>query len=68
MRNKTSAYNRLKNKNTGSFAKDIMKKEETYWFGAAVPAMLFAGFIDGGVSIAIAYAARKLYEMNNGKV
>ena len=65
-----NAYERLKansakasNFNMGSLA----KKEETYWAGAAVPAVLFAGLVDGGVTMALAYGARKLYEINNSK-
>lgn len=63
----TDAYERMKDKmNKAGKTTDLSKKEEVYWIGATIPAMLFAGFIDGGVSVAIAYAARKLYEMNNG--
>ena len=42
-----------------------LKQEETYWIGAAIPAILFAGLIDGGVSIAFAYGARQLYKQYN---
>ena len=70
MRNKQNAYEkmklRMKNKQKLNFD-TLIKKEETYWVGAAIPAILFAGLIDGGVSIALAYGARKLYEINNGK-
>ena len=69
MRNKTNAYERIKSKSkksSGLNFKSLKKQEETYWIGAAVPAILFAGLIDGGVSIALAYGARKLYEKNNG--
>lgn len=69
MRNKQNAYERMKSqtkKGSGLNFKSLTKKEETYWVGAAIPAILFAGLIDGGVSIALAYGARKLYEKNNG--
>lgn len=69
MRNKTNAYERMKaksKKGSGLNFKSLTKQEETYWVGAAIPAVLFAGLIDGGVSIALAYGAKKLYEHNNG--
>ena len=65
-----NAYDKMKNKNKkGSklnFA-SALKQEETYFMGAAVPAILFAGLIDGGVSIALAYGAKKLFDHNNKK-
>lgn len=67
---KTTAYERLKNKSKKkvNLFDAINAKEETYWVGAAAGAVIFAGFIDGGVSVAIAYGARKLYEYQNGKI
>ena len=68
-RDKQNAYEKMKSrtKKDGNLNfKSALKHEETYWVGAAVPAVLFAGLIDGGVSIALAYGARKLYEKNNG--
>ena len=68
MRTKQNAYEKMKSKgkSSGLNFKSLTKQEETYWIGAAVPAILFAGLVDGGVSIALAYGARKLYEKNNG--
>jgi len=69
MRNKQNAYEKMKSKSKKNGKldfKSLTKQEETYWIGAAVPAILFAGLIDGGVSMALAYGARKLYEKNNG--
>ncbi len=67
MRNRKNVYDSLRNKTSNNVVLyNLLKKEETYWVGATVPAMLFAGFIDGGVSIVFAYIARKLYEKNNG--
>lgn len=66
---KKNAYDRLKSKkgsNSGSLVDNLLSKEETYWSGATALAILFAGIIDGGASIAIAYGARKLYEKRNG--
>lgn len=62
---KKNAYDRFKSKN-GGFDKSLLEKEETYFVGAAVPAILFAGILDGGVSVALAYGASKLYKMKNG--
>ncbi len=65
-----NAYEKFKagkgKKGSGLSFKSALKQEETYWAGAAVPAILFAGLIDGGVSIALAYGASKLYKYNNG--
>lgn len=64
-----NAYDRLKSRTTSKSGVNLdalLKQEETYWIGAAIPAILFAGLLDGGVSIALAYGARKLYEKNNG--
>ena len=65
-----NAYERMKNKNKKGFKLNFssaLKQEETYFIGAAVPAILFAGLIDGGVSIALAYGAKKLFDYNNKK-
>ena len=66
-----NAYENMKNKAKKGGSKidfsSALKQEETYFAGAAIPAILFAGFIDGGVSIALAYGARKLYQKINGK-
>ena len=66
MRTKQNAYEKIKSKRlSNSNFKSLAKQEEIYWIGATIPAVLFAGLIDGGVSIALAYGARKLYEKNN---
>lgn len=65
-----NAYEKMKAKQKKGSSlnfKSALKQEETYWAGAAIPAVLFAGFIDGGVSIAIAYGMNKLYKHNTGK-
>ena len=69
MARKGNAYEKMKSKGKGSKLnfKSALKQEETYWLGAAVPAILFAGLIDGGVTMAIAFGAKKLYEHNNKK-
>ena len=59
-----NAYTRMKRLNA---EKHFLDREETYFAGAAVPAVLFAGFIDGGISIALAYGARQLYKHRTGK-
>ena len=68
MAKRENAYTKMKNKQAGKKLnfKSVIKSEETYWVGAAGAAVLFAGLIDGGVSIAFAYGAKKLYEHNNG--
>ncbi len=67
----TNAYEEMKRKGkkgSGSLDfKSALKQEETYFVGAAGAAILFAGLIDGGVSVALAYGAKKLYDKNNGK-
>jgi len=68
-RERKNAYEKMKaksKKSGGLNFKSALKQEETYWLGAAVPAILFAGLIDGGVTMALAYGARKLYEKHNG--
>lgn len=42
-----------------------MYTRDAYVLVAAIPAVLFAGLLDGGISILLAYAANKLYEKNN---
>jgi len=65
-----NAYEKMKNKGKKGSKLDFssaLKQEETYFMGAAIPAILFAGLIDGGVSIALAYGAKKLFDFNNKK-
>lgn len=56
------AYTRMKLRNS----KNPLDKEETYFAIAAIPAILFAGLIDGGVSMFLAYGARRLYKLRHG--
>ena len=60
----SNAYDRMKRANA---QKHFLDREETYFAGAAVPAILFAGLLDGGISIALAYGARQLYKKRTGK-
>ena len=64
-----NAYQNMKNKKSGKSMnfQSALKQEETYFVGAAGVAILFAGILDGGVSVALAYGAKKLYDHNNGK-
>lgn len=67
MGKRENAYTKMKNKKNSSIDfKSVLKQEESYWFGAGGLAILFAGLIDGGVSVGLAYGAKKLYEHNNG--
>jgi len=68
MKKRTNAYERMKNKSKSSKIdfKSALKHEETYWVGAGGAAMLIAGIFDGGISVALAYGAKKLYDYNNG--
>lgn len=59
-------YNSIKKKSNGDIVDNLLKKEETYWVGASIPAILFAGFIDAGITIGLLYGAKKLYERKNG--
>lgn len=61
-----TAYERIRPKTRKKGITKLLKREETYFVGATIPAILFAGFIDGGVCMALAYGARKLYEAHNG--
>jgi hypothetical protein len=67
-RKNTNAYDRFKNTDLKKGIKldSLLKREETYWIGAGAGAMLLVGIIDGGISVALAYGARKLYEKKNG--
>lgn len=66
---KQNAYERMKKKSTkGKFnLADLKKDEDVYWVGATIPALLVAGLFDGGITMALAYGARKLYKYNTGK-
>ena len=65
----TNAYEEMKRKGSKGMGtldfKSALKQEETYFAAAGVAAVLFAGLIDGGVSVALAYGAKKLYDKNN---
>ena len=65
---KQNAYDRLKSKSGSKKInfKNFMNYEETYFAGAAVPAVFIAGIFDGGISIALAYGAHKLFKQQNG--
>ena len=69
MKKRQNAYDKFRSKsNKKSFdLENLKKQEETYWIGATLPAMLVAGFFDGGISMIIAYGARQLYKHNTGK-
>lgn len=71
MARNSDAYDRMKSKMTGKTdgfnMTNLGKKEGTYWFGAGAIASIVFGFVDGGVSVALAYGAKKLYEINNTK-
>ena len=61
---KNKLYEQLKSKRRqyNGQAESLLGKENTYWVGAGAISMLFFGFIDGGLSVAIAYGAKKLHE------
>lgn len=69
MARNSDAYERMKDKMAGvsssSKAGSLLKNESTYWIGAAGLAGLFVGFMDGGISVALAYGAKKIHEAAN---
>lgn len=48
-------------------SQDVFNRDDLPFVLAAIPAVLFAGLIDGGVSIALAFGANKLYNKFFGK-
>jgi len=47
-------------------SKSFFDRRSSYLLIAAIPAVLFAGIIDGGVTMAIAYYANILYDRHHG--
>lgn len=66
MSRNTNAYSRMKANNS---TQRLLDKEETYFAGACLAVLLipFVSVIDGGIGIAVAYGARKLYKNRTGK-
>jgi len=62
MRRSKNSYSNLKNRRN---LNKLLRQEEPYWIGAGALSMMLVGIIDGGVSVTIAYLAKKAYDKFN---